>query len=44
MRVADTIDSQKLEDHDITGQITVNAAGNNQSAVNAIANILLSHR
>jgi hypothetical protein len=36
--VADTIDSQKSEDRDIT---TVNAASDNQSAANAIENILL---
>jgi hypothetical protein len=44
MRVADTIDSQKSEDRDITDKITANAASDNQSAANAIANILLSHR
>jgi hypothetical protein len=38
MRADDTIDYQKLEDH-----LTVNAACDNQSAVNAVKNILLSH-
>jgi hypothetical protein len=40
MRVADTIDSLKLEHR----KITVNTASDNQSAANAIANILLSHK
>jgi hypothetical protein len=40
MRVADTIYFQKSEDW----QITVSAASDNQSAANAIGNILLSHR
>jgi hypothetical protein len=44
MRVADTIDSQKSEDRDIADRKTVNAARNNQSAVNAIVNILFSHK
>jgi hypothetical protein len=44
MRVADTIDSQKLEDRDITDKLDVNAASHNQSTANAIANISPSHR
>jgi hypothetical protein len=39
MRVADTINSQKSEDRGNTRQITITAASNNQTAVNAIANI-----
>jgi hypothetical protein len=42
MRVADTIYSQKSEDRDITDKL-LNVAGDNQSAANAITNILLSH-
>jgi hypothetical protein len=44
MRVADTIGSQKSEDRDITDKFTINAASDNQSAANAIGNIVLSHR
>jgi hypothetical protein len=45
MRVADTINSHKLEDRDITDKEKyVNTAGDNQSAANAITNIFLPHR
>jgi hypothetical protein len=43
IRVADTIDSQMLEDWH-HWQITVNVASDNQSAVNTVTNTLFSHR
>jgi hypothetical protein len=40
-----SIDSQKSEDRDITGKLPqMLLASDNQSAANAFANILLSHR
>jgi hypothetical protein len=42
VRVAGAIDSQKLEDWDITDKLP--AANNYQSLINAVSNILLSHR
>jgi hypothetical protein len=43
IRVADTIDSQMLEDWH-HWQITVNVASDNQRAVNTVTNTLFSHR
>jgi hypothetical protein len=44
LRVADTIDFPEVGRPWHHWQITVNAASDNQSAANAVANILLSHR